>query len=407
MSAYTRYAAAVLLAGLAVGCAARTEAPQPPPSPRATPGGHAGAPAPAASAEPAKSPFTLVASGDVLASYATVLDTAQQDAQSSGFDYRPMLKGIKPVIASAGLALCQLPTPLGPLEGPFASGREFQAPPQVATALKDAGFDSCATASAHSLDRGADGVGRTLEALDTVGLRHAGTARSVAEASRPALLTAPGGAKVAQLSYTVGAQGRGAAAPWAVNLADEQRIIADARAARRAGADLVVVSAHWGTEYRTAPDAQQTELARVLTASETDGRPDIDLIVGSRARTPQPYEKVNGSGDGDTQDDQEVSDGGTWVVYGLGDQIAGEMRNKHGKMGTVARFTFTPPAEDGDRWRASKAEFIPQWFDTKTGRVRKLGKSAKLSRELAAVREEIRRTTLSRGAAKHGLVMGD
>ncbi|MFI7099035.1 CapA family protein [Streptomyces sp. NPDC050161] len=393
MSAYTRYAAAVLLAGLAVGCAARTEAPQPPPSPRATPGGHAGAPAPAAPAEspapaePAKSPFTLVASGDVLASYATVLDTAQQDARSAGYDYRPMLKGIKPVIASADLALCQLPTPLGPLEGPFASGRDFQAPPQVATALKDAGFDSCATASAHSLDGGADGVGRTLEALDTVGLRHAGTARSVAEASRPTLLTALGGAKVAQLSYTVGAQGRGAAAPWAVNLADEQRIIADARAARRAGADLVVVSAHWGTEYRTAPDAQQTELARVLTGSETDGRPDIDLIVGSRARTPQPYEKVNG----------------TWVVYGLGDQMAGAMKKPQGNWGTVARFRFAPPEEEGERWQVTSAEYVPQLITREEPlRTVDLGRTPKYAKE----RKAITAAVLGRGAAAEGLKQG-
>ncbi|MCB5910229.1 CapA family protein [Streptomyces pinistramenti] len=395
MSAYTRYAAAVLLAGLAVGCAAGPEAPQPPPSLRATPGGHAGAPAPAERAEPPgpaepdKQPFTLVASGDVLASYATVLSTAQQDASGTGYDYRPMLKGIKPVISSADLALCQLATPLGPLEGPFASGRDFLAPPQVATALKDAGFDSCATASAHSLDRGAEGVGRTLEALDTVGLRHAGTARNVAEASRPALLTAGGGARVAQLSYTLGVQGggRAAAAPWAVNLADEQRIIADARAARRAGADLVVVSAHWGTEYRTEPDPQQTELARVLTASETDGRPDIDLIVGSRARTPQPYEKVNG----------------TWVVYGLGNQIAGTMKKPQGDWGTIARFHFAPPEQDGERWQVTRAEYVPQLITREEPlRTVDLGRTSGHAKE----RKAITAAVLSRDAAAEGLKQG-
>ena len=50
--------------------------------------------------------------------------------------------------------------------------------------------------------------------------------------------------------------------PWAVNLIDENSILADARAARRAGADVVVVSLHWGTEWQDAPDRQQLALAQ-------------------------------------------------------------------------------------------------------------------------------------------------
>ncbi|MFB6601626.1 CapA family protein [Streptomyces noursei] len=393
MSAFTRYATAVLLVGLAVGCGARPD--DPPRAPRSTPPPAERRPDPPApphrarpaDAAPARS-FTLVATGDVIPAHPDVLDTARDDAPvDGGYDFRPMLRGVAPVVTSADLALCDLEAPLGPLGGPFTGYPELQAPPQIATALKATGFDSCATASSHALDQGEEGVRRTLEALDTVGLRHTGTARNPAEATRPALLRAPGGALVAHLAYTNDAEGGRPPedAPWMLNPLDPARIVADARAARRAGADVVVVSPYWGTEYRTAPDARQLRLAHLLAAARTDGRPDIDLIVGSRAHTPQPFEKV----------------GGTWVVYGLGDQLAGVMTQARGDWGAAARFRFAPPARPGGRWRVTRAEYVPLLTDVGPP-VRALDLTR--TRGHDDVRKEIDRAVLSRGAADDGLV---
>ena len=112
-----------------------------------------------------------------------------------------MFAGVKPVVSGADLAICHMETVYGKDGGPYTGYPAFKSPPQVAAALKDTGYDSCSTASNHSLDGGADGIRRTLGAMDAVGLRHTGSARSAAEASRPALMKA-GRAKVAQLSYT-------------------------------------------------------------------------------------------------------------------------------------------------------------------------------------------------------------
>ncbi|GGU50501.1 lipoprotein [Streptomyces albospinus] len=415
---FTRSAAAVLLAALAAGCGSRTDAPRHGPAHRTAGPSAAGAPHRRAGARSATAasarPFTLVASGDIIPAHPDALGTAQDDAPvHGGYDFRPMLRDVRPVIDGAGLALCHLAAPLGPLDGPFTGYPMLQAPPQVATALKATGFDSCATASNHALDQGVAGVRHTLDVLDTVGLRHTGSARGAAEAARPALLRAPGGARVAQLSYTYGTDGveRPAGEPWAVNLLDARKIVADARAARRAGADIVVVSPHWGTEYRTAPDARQLRLARVLAAARTDGRPDIDLIVGSHTHTPQPYEKVNGTGAGREQDARQqqadLHSGGTWVAYGLGDLIGGTTHDRLGTMSTAARFTFTPPAEAGGRWEITKAEFVPLWWDARAGRVINVNKAIKAGRrDLKPLRRSIRRMVLSRGARKAGLAMG-
>ncbi|GGT13246.1 CapA family protein [Streptomyces purpureus] len=386
-------ALAVALLAAAAGCSGAPHGPRsvPPASPSQEP---AAGDAPAPTSAPAG--FTLVASGDVLP-HNSVIRQAADDAGGAGHDFRPMLAGVRPLISGADLAICHMETIYGTDGGPFTGYPAFKSPPQVADALAATGYDACSTASNHTLDDGAAGLARTLDALDRAGVRHAGSARTAAEAARPTLLKA-GGATVAQLAYTYGTNGYPLpeGQPWAVNLIDEQKILADAKAARKAGADVVVVSLHWGTEWQTAPEAQQLSLGRSLTAARTGGRPDIDLILGTHAHVPQAYEKVNG----------------VWIIYGMGDQIAGPMVNysgafdARGNQSSVGRFTFTPPRTPGGRWEVTRAEFVPQWYDTGAGRVVNLG-AVKDGAALASVRDTIRDVVLGRGAAKDGLVMGE
>jgi poly-gamma-glutamate synthesis protein (capsule biosynthesis protein) len=391
----TRPAALALttaLVALATGCAA----PGPAPGTGAATG-VATRPAPSGRAAPAPAvrPFTLVASGDVLP-HSSIIEQARADAGGDGYDFRPMLAGMKPVVSRADVAICHMETVYG-ADGEYSGYPDFKSPPQIAAGLAATGYDSCSTASNHSLDDGADGVARTLGALDRAGVRHTGSGRTETEGRSPAWLRA-GGARIAQLAYTYDTndhpmpEGK----PWTVNLTDRQRIVDDARAARRAGADVVVVSMHWGTEWQDEPDERQLSLGRELTASTTGGRPDIDLILGTHAHVPQAYEKVNG----------------TWVVYGMGDQIAGQMINDEGAadargdMSSVGRFTFAPPARAGQRWRVTRAEFVPQWFDVATGRVVNLSRAIDAGEDLTGIRDAIRQVVLGRGAARDGLVMG-
>ncbi|MDH2387992.1 CapA family protein [Streptomyces sp. HNM0663] len=388
---HTAAALAALLLGAATACAAPGAGE--PAQPQGT-----GPSAAGGAAQAKQRGFTLVASGDVLP-HDSVIRQAAADADGDGHDFRPMLAGVMPAVSRADLAICHMETVYGE-NGDYSGHPLFRSPPEIAQALAAVGYDSCSTASNHSLDDGPDGVRRTLDALDAAGVEHAGSARTQDEDRRPAWLKA-GSAKVAQLAYTYGTndipmpEGQ----PWAVDLIDEEKIVADARAARRAGADVVVVSLHWGTEWQTAPDDDQLSLGEQLTASATEGRPDVDLIIGTHAHVPQAYEKVNG----------------TWIVYGMGDQIAGPMTNysgsfdPRGNQGSLARFTFAPPAEKGGRWTVTKAEYIPQWMDIERGRVVNLpdelhryGENTDYEREQNAISEAV----LSRGAADDGLVMG-
>jgi poly-gamma-glutamate capsule biosynthesis protein CapA/YwtB (metallophosphatase superfamily) len=296
-------------------------------------------------AEPRR--ITIAFTGDILI-HRGVWERAAADATGDArFDFRPMFRAVRPILSKADLAICHLETPLSADDTDLSSYPVFATPHEVADAIAWAGYDGCSTASNHSIDDGATGVDATLRWLDRAGLRHAGTARNPHEADRITTYRVDG-VRVAHLSYAFGFNGFTPDTAWRANRIVVPRILADAHRARRSGADLVVVSLHWGTEYRHDPIDWQQTVARTLTRS-----PDIDLIVGHHAHVVQPVTRVNGK----------------WVVYGLGNFLSG-MTDSLG----------TPAVEDGEivlataervatRWKITDISFVPTWVEYGTWRV--------------------------------------
>jgi poly-gamma-glutamate capsule biosynthesis protein CapA/YwtB (metallophosphatase superfamily) len=326
--------------------------------------------------------FTVVAAGDELI-HPALTDQAVADGHGKR-DYGPMFAGVKPVIEQADLAICHLETPIAPPSGPFKGYPQFSVPPEIATTLADVGYDTCSTASNHTLDQGAKGVTTTLDTLDAAHIHHTGSYRSAADAATPLILDVHG-VKVAQLSYTFGFnQGTSApgGSPWIANVIDPARILAAARAARAAGAQVVIVSLHWGVEDQQNPTPDQIRIARQLLND-----PAVDLIIGCHAHVVQPFEMINGK----------------WVVYGMGNQLArhDEPRGTT-EEGVIARFRFV---KDANGWHADKAEYIPTLVDLGPPiRLRDLtvDKDVDASRKAQAL-DRTDKIVLSRGAADHGL----
>ncbi|MGH8884244.1 MAG: CapA family protein [Egibacteraceae bacterium] len=255
--------------------------------------------------EPEPRTFTLAFTGDVLSHSGVTRQAAANGARAGGgYDYSPMFAAVRPILSAADLAVCHLETPLSRDNSDLSGYPLFNVPFQLATALADAGYDGCSTASNHALDARADGVAATLEQLDRARIGHSGTARTAEEGATPRLYQVKG-VTVGHLSYTFGLNGLPLPArqPWLANLIDANRILADAHAARAAGAEFVVVSLHWGVEYRWTPTAEQSALAHQLLPS-----PDIDLIVGHHAHVVQPVERI----------------GAEYVVYGLGNFLSNQ-----------------------------------------------------------------------------------
>ena len=226
--------------------------------------------------------LTIVATGDLLV-HAPVAITA---SAGGSYDFRPLLSRIRPIVRRADLALCHAETPIG--AGPRSGYPIFNAPAELAAAIGWAGFDACSTASNHSVDRGAAGIASTISALRRAGVRATGTARTRAAARRVLFLHARG-VDVALLSYTYGTNGLPLPAPWSVNLIAPRRIVADARRARRQGAELVVVNLHWGAEYLHAPTGEQQQVAHAVLRSG-----QVDAIVGQHAHVVQPIRRIYG-----------------------------------------------------------------------------------------------------------------
>jgi poly-gamma-glutamate synthesis protein (capsule biosynthesis protein) len=288
--------------------------------------------------------ITLAFAGDIL-THGPVNTAARRFGARSGaaYDYAPMFAPLAPILSGTDLALCHLEVPLAPMPRQISGYPVFGAPSELIAGIASAGYRGCSTASNHALDKGAAGIQATLDTFDRYGLGHAGTARTADEAAIARIYDVRG-AQVAHLSYSYGFNGIPPPpdAPWAANPIDPLRILADAAQARAAGADLVVVSLHWGTEGQAPPNAQQQALAPLLAAS-----PDIDLIVGHHAHVVQPVQRINGK----------------FVIFGLGNQLSNQ-RSPAQLDGLTAIATATR-APNG-RYVVTALEAVPTWMD-KTG----------------------------------------
>ena len=277
--------------------------------------------------------MTIGVSGDLLP-HLPIVARARDLAGGRGYDFRPLLRPIRRWVRRNTLAFCHVETPLTPAAP--AGYPRFNSPPALARAVSASGFDACSTASNHSLDRGQAGIAATRRALDRAGIAHTGAFSSREQRRRPLLLRARG-VSVALLAYTHTTNGIPLPHPWSVNLADAERIVRDARRARRAGARVVIVNLHWGTEYQHAPDAFQRSLARRLARSRA-----ITAVVGQHAHVVQPIRRVRG----------------LWVVFGEGNLLSNQtaaccpaasqdgmlvrLHLRIGRSARVERITYTP-----------------------------------------------------------------
>ena len=238
---------------------------------------------------------TLAVCGDIMSHSPQTNDA--YDAATDTYSYLPCFQYVRPWIESADYAVGNFETTLnGP---PYSGYPQFCAPDALAYDIKTIGFDLVTTANNHAMDKGFNGVVRTLDTLDQAGLAHVGGYRTQEEydQSKGVVLADVGGISVAFLGYTYGTNGIPIAAEndFCLNrfntdymdtcsTMDQEKLKAELDYAQSLEPDLIAVMIHWGIEYQTTQNEYQTQVADFLIAN------GADLILGSHSHVPQPME---------------------------------------------------------------------------------------------------------------------
>lgn len=307
--------AVVVLAGAAVAAAlllggdrGKTDAPAPKP---AQPTQAAEAPAP----EPAK-PIRVIAMGDMLPH-----DSVNQNAQldGGGYDYAPFFAGIRGQLDSADVTFCNQEVPTAGVEFGVSGYPTFNAPTEFARDLRGAvGCDLVNLATNHNADKGVAGIAATRGVWD--GLAPAvvsGANRSVEEQQGLALFEQDG-VKFALVSFAEFSNAPIDAV--SLNLIENDALVQSLMSDARANADVVIVSAHWGTE-----DSHEVNTAQRAFASKLAGL-GADVIVGTGPHVLQPVEWLDRAGGGRTL-----------VWYSIGNMLSTQLELDQ-RTGVIAGF---------------------------------------------------------------------
>jgi len=169
----------------------------------------------------------------------------------------------------------------------------FNYHPSVARDLARAGIDLVSTANNHALDRGPVGVDRTIAALRKAKLDYVGT-RTQDGPRRWQAFTTVAGQRIAWIACTNNTNriaddleqvlycGRGAEVRDLI-----QRLLARGRFhKRRAKADAVIVTPHWGKQYMHVPRERERGLAESWIEA------GALAVIGSHPHVVQPWEKI-------------------------------------------------------------------------------------------------------------------
>jgi poly-gamma-glutamate synthesis protein (capsule biosynthesis protein) len=177
-----------------------------------------------------------------------------------------------------------------------APGRRwyFRAPPEFVRVLTEGGIDAASVANNHIGDFGRAGQEETIQTLKDAGIAVHGMGE--------AALVERQGISIGLLGYdNLNSTGVRAA----VIIAQAAAEIAELR---ERGAQLVIVSVHWGLEYVIEPTANQQSLGRALIDA------GADLVLGTHPHIWQGIERYNGR----------------YIVYSMGNFVFGGNTQQRG-----------------------------------------------------------------------------
>lgn len=221
------------------------------------------------------------------------------DQETQKFDFSNSFQYVKPYLEEADLLIGNLETTLAGkdqgryVQDSYVRGYQgypyFNSPDSFAQELKNVGFDVLCTANNHCLDSGKEGLFRTIDVLDGLGIQHLGTYQSK-EKKEAVFFTEANGFTIAMANYTYGTNGLNSpeGEEYIVNsldVYDEQKItemLAQIKKAEEKSPDLVIVMIHFGNEYHYNPNEYQKRIVDQLFQA------GADIVLGSHPHVLEP-----------------------------------------------------------------------------------------------------------------------
>ncbi|TCS84436.1 CapA family protein [Tepidibacillus fermentans] len=232
------------------------------------------------------------------------------DSKTQNYQFDSIFQEVKPIFAQADLVIGNLETPLAGEARGFSGYPLFNAPKEIALALKNAGFDVLTTANNHVLDQHESGIIQTLHYLDQYGLFHTGSFKSQIEREKPLIINVHN-IKMGIIAYTYGTNGlpipKGK--PYLVNILNLNQIKEDVKRLKANDVDYILAMIHYGTEYQRLPNQVQKKWTRYLLNS------GVDFVLGSHPHVVQTMELIKGY---PIQTDRGV-------IYSMGNFLSGQI----------------------------------------------------------------------------------
>jgi len=296
--------------------------------------------------------ITITATGDLMChsvqyNYAKVANDS--------FDFNHDFDLVNEIISKSDFAFGNLETVLAGSTKNYSGYPFFNTPNSFAEALKNAGFDLLVTSNNHSLDRGEDGVLRTIQELDKLNVNHTGTFATQRDQDSIRIFDIKG-IKVGVIAFSYGTNGNPIPShkPYLINIIDEELIAADIQKARQDGAEIVLVNFHFGEEYQREPNFFQEEVVRETIAA------GADIIIGGHPHVIQPIKIFKTS-------NAKLDSG--FVAYSLGNFISNQ-RWRYSDAGVILTLSLTKIIAT-DSIFISAIEYHPVWVfkgDTNNGK---------------------------------------
>lgn len=257
-----------------------------------------------------------------------IYEQAQKRAKNGGYDFSFCYERVKSTVEAADLATINQETIVAKSYQP--SGYPlFNSPQELGAAVKDTGFDVVSLANNHMLDKTAKGLTEAIDFWDSIdGITRTGAYKNKADLDRVEYIE-KNGIKIGLVGITQYLNGLSLPkdSPLQIVLTSDEATIERKIKAAKAECDVVLVNAHWGTEYTTNPTQDQKNLAKKMASW------GADVIIGHHPHVIQPIEWIDNT-DGTR----------TLVAYSLGNFIS-QQNTAARVIGGMLHYTLTKDAD--------------------------------------------------------------